>query len=57
MKIYHQRFFNKYIGHPIRIKSGCNYYTAIADGFLLATFNSLDELRKYFPYGNYKKIN
>jgi hypothetical protein len=56
MKVYNQKYFNKYLGKPVRVKSGCNYYTTIAEGWLLATFNNLKEVRKYFPYGNYIKL-
>ena len=56
MKVYSEKYFNKYLGKPIRVKNGCNYYTAIAEGWLLATFFDLKELREYFPYGNYIKL-
>ena len=56
MKIYDEKKFNKYLGNPVRIKSMGNNIVAIAEGALLAVFSSYDELRYYFPYGNYQII-
>lgn len=48
--------FKKYKGKPVRLKSMIWGYTAIAEGFLLATFKTMEELHSVFPNGNYKKI-
>ena len=56
MKIYDEEKFNKYLWNPVRVKSMGNNIVAIAEGALLAVFSSYDELRQYFPYGNYEII-
>lgn len=56
MKIYDKDKFNKYLNNPVRIKSMFPNIVAIAEGALLASFDNLEELRNYFPYGNYKKL-
>jgi hypothetical protein len=48
--------FNKYLGNPVRVKRMFPNIVAIAEGSLLATFKTIEELREYFPYGNYKMI-
>lgn len=57
MKIYNKIMFARYLSKHIRIKKMGNKYVAIGSGFLLASFNSLENLRKYFPFGTYKLIN
>lgn len=54
MKIYDEKKFNKYLNNPVRVKSMGINIVAIAEGAILASFESIDELRKYFPYGNYQ---
>ena len=56
MKIYDEIKFNKYLGNPVRVKRMFPNIVAIAEGAILATFKTIEELRKYFPYGNYKMI-
>lgn len=56
MTIYDELKFNKYKNHPVRIKSMFPNIVAIAEGALLASFKTIEELREYFPYGNYVKI-
>jgi len=56
MKIYDSEKFEKYKNNPVRIKGMGLNYVAIAEGALLASFDSLSELRKVFPYGNYVVI-
>jgi len=56
MKIYDKEKFDKYKGNSVRVKRIFPNVVAIAEGALLATFKTIEELRKYFPYGNYKKI-
>jgi hypothetical protein len=56
MKIYDLKKFNKYRGHPVRIKSMGRHMVAIAEGALLATFKDMDNLRLIFPSGKYKII-
>ena len=56
MKIYDEIKFQKYTGHPVRIKNMGLNKVAIAEGAILASFSSYEELRKYFPYGNYEVI-
>ncbi len=56
MKIYDELKFEKYIGHSVRVKSMGLNKVAIAEGAILASFSSYNELRKYFPYGNYELI-
>lgn len=56
MKIYDEEKFNKYLNNPVRVKSMFPNIVAIAEGALLATFSSYDELRCFFPYGKYIKL-
>lgn len=56
MKIYDEIKFNKYLGSPVRVKRMFPDIVAIAEGTLLATFKTIEELREYFPYGDYKII-
>lgn len=56
MTIYDELKFNKYKNNPVRIKSMFPNIVAIAEGALLASFKTIEELREYFPYGNYVKI-
>lgn len=56
MKIYNEEKFKKYTGNPVRIKGMGNYQVAIAEGHILAIFDSITELRKYFPFGTYMAI-
>ena len=51
--IYDETKFNKYLGKPIRVKAMFPNIVAIAEGALLASFSNYNELRNYFPYGNY----
>ena len=57
MKIYDEIKFNKYLGNPVRVKRMFPEIVAIAEGALLASFKTIEELREYFPYGNYKVID
>ena len=57
MKIYDEIKFNKYLGHPVRVKRMFPDIVTIAEGALLASFKTIEELREYFPYGNYKVID
>lgn len=56
MKIYDEKKFNKYLNNSVRIKSMGTNIVAIAEGAILASFESYNELRKYFPYGNYQAL-
>jgi len=56
MKIYDEDKFNKYLNNPVRVKRMLFDIVAIAEGSLLASFNNINELRIYFPYGNYIKL-
>ncbi len=56
MTIYDELKFQKYTGHPVRVKSMGLNKVAIAEGAILASFSSYSELRQYFPYGNYELI-
>jgi hypothetical protein len=57
MKIYDEIKFNNYLGNPIRVKRMFPDIVPIAEGALLATFKTIEELRECFPYGNYKVID
>ena len=57
MILYDEIKFNKYLGHPVRVKRMFPDIAAIAEGALLASFKTIEELREYFPYGNYKVID
>ena len=57
MEIYDEIKFNKYLGNSVRIKRIFPNVVAIAEGALLASFKTIEELREYFPYGNYKVID
>ena len=57
MKIYDEIKFNTYLGYPVRVKIIFPDIVAIAEGALLASFKTIEELREYFPYGNYKVID
>lgn len=56
MIIYDSIKFNKYIGYPVRVKRMFPNVIAISEGAILASFNNIEELRNYFPYGNYNII-
>lgn len=56
MQIYDEIKFNKYLGNPVRVKRMFPNVVTVAEGALLATFKTIEELREYFPYGNYKMI-
>ena len=56
MKIYDEKKCYKYLGNPVRVKRMFPNIVAIAEGAILATFKTIEELREYFPYGNYKVI-
>lgn len=56
MIVYDEKKFNHYLGNPVRVKRMFPDIVAIAEGALLATFKTIEELREYFPYGNYKMI-
>ena len=56
MKIYDEIKFNKYLGNPVRVKRMFPETVAVAEGTLLASFKTIEELRIFFPYGNYKMI-
>jgi hypothetical protein len=56
MTIYDEIKFQKYTGKPVRVKNMCLNIVAIAEGAILASFSSYNELRQYFPYGNYEVI-
>ncbi|MFW6225490.1 MAG: hypothetical protein ACOC3V_00860 [bacterium] len=57
MVIYKEELFDKYVGHPIRIKMMFMGWVAIAEGFPVAFFKNIHELYKYFPCGKYKLIS
>ena len=54
MTIYDENKFNKYLNNPVRIKRMFPNIIAIAEGAILASFKTIQELREYFPNGNYK---
>lgn len=56
MKIYDKEKFRKYRNNPIRIKRMFPNIVAIAEGAILASFDNIEQLRDYFPYGNYQVI-
>ncbi len=56
MKIYNEEKFNKYINNPVRVKRMFPEIVAVAEGALLASFKTIEELRIFFPYGNYEKL-
>ena len=56
MKIYDEDKFKKYLNKPVRVKMMGISAIAIAEGAILASFSTRDELRKYFPYGDYVLI-
>ena len=56
MTIYDEKKFNKYLNNSVRVKSMGTNIVAIAEGAILASFKSYEELRQYFPYGNYEII-
>lgn len=56
MKIYDTIKFEKYLAQPVRVKSMGKNMAAVAEGALLATFESIEELRNYFPYGKHKEL-
>lgn len=56
MKIRNILLYLKYKHFPVRIKMMWNKYVCIAEGHLIAEFDSIDTLRKVFPFGNYTKL-
>ena len=56
MKIYNEEKFNKYRNNPVRVIRMFPEIVAVAEGVLLASFKTIEELRIFFPYGNYEKL-
>ena len=56
MKIYDEEKFNKYRNNPVRVIRMFPEIVAVAEGALLASFKTIEELRIFFPYGNYEKL-
>lgn len=56
MKIYDEEKFNKYKNNPVRVIRMFPDIVAVAEGAIIASFNTIEELRMFFPYGNYKKL-
>jgi hypothetical protein len=56
MKILNNNLFYKYRYLPVRIKLMGLYFIAIAEGFPIASFETMKILRMYFPNGVYKKL-
>ncbi len=58
MTIYDTKLFDIYVNNPVRIKyMGLNKVVIVGSSTLIASFNSIEKLREYFPYGNYKKLH
>lgn len=49
MKIYDRKRFFKHRGKPARIKMMGNSFITVINGGIVATFNSMRELRRFFP--------
>lgn len=55
MEIVHKELFEKYRGHPIRIKLMHPNKVGIAEGIPIVYFKDFKLFRIFFPYGNYLK--
>ena len=56
MKIYDKEKFDKYKNNPVRVIRMFSDIVVVAEGAIVASFKTIEELRIFFPYGNYKKL-